>query len=127
MLLVPDWQRLNGLALPEIAAHQWAITTEILLSDLEKLDASDVHVVDYRTFLASPQSETQRIANAVGLDWDQDLADTLPLSKTTLSRPQPDKWRRIEPIIQSIWPIVQHADARARAFIEQRLSFASVV
>lgn len=125
MLLVPDWQKLNGLQLPEIAAHQWAITTEILLDDLEQLDAGNVEVVDYRTFLGSPQSEIQRIANSVGLDWDRELESALPLSKTTLSRPQQDKWRSIEPVIQSIWPIVERADKRARAFVEQRLAVPS--
>ena len=125
MLLVPDWQKLNGLQLPQVVAHQWAITTEILLDDLEKLDPNNVQVVDYQTFLGSPQSEIQRIANSVGLDWDRELENSLPLSKTTLSRPQQDKWRSIEPVIQSIWPIVQRANERARAFVEHRLTLAS--
>jgi hypothetical protein len=48
------------------------------------------------------------------------LADTLPLSKTTLSQPAAEKWRRIEPVVKAIWPIVEKADARARAFLERR-------
>lgn len=118
MLLVPGWQRLNGMQLPQIVAHQWAITTDTLISDLEKLDAERIYMVDYATFLASPQQETQRLAAAVGLSWDRALGDALPLSKTTVSKPSRDKWRRIEPIIDSIWPIVERADARARRFLE---------
>lgn len=120
LLLVPGWQRLNGLQIPQVAAHQWATTTETLLDDLEKLDPARVQVVDYRTFLSSPQEEMERIAEAIGLSWDRQLGETLPLSKTTVSQPNSEKWRRIEPVIQAIWPIVERADRRAREFMEGR-------
>ena len=119
LLLVPGWQRLNGLNMPQVAAHQWAITTETLLNDLEQLDPARVEVVDYRTFLSSPQAEMERIAEAVGLSWDRKLGPTLPLSKTTVSQPASEKWRRIEPVIEAIWPIVERADQRAREFVEK--------
>jgi len=117
---VPGWQRLNGLNMPQVAAHQWAITTETLLNDLEQVDPARVEVVDYRTFLSSPQSEMERIAEAVGLSWDRQLGQALPLSKTTVSQPASEKWRRAEPVIQALWPIVERADRRAREFMEQR-------
>ena len=120
LLLVPGWQRLNGLQIPQVAAHQWAITTETLLNDLEQLDPARVVVADYRSFLSSPQSEIERLAEAVDLSWDRQLGQTLPLSKTTLSQPQAEKWRRIEPVIQAVWPIVERADRRAREFVKQR-------
>jgi len=119
LLLVPGWQRLNGLNMPQVAAHQWAITTETLLNDLEQLDPARVEVVDYRTFLSSPQAEMERIAEAVGLSWDRKLGPTLPLSKTTVSQPASEKWRRIEPVIEAIWPIVERANQRAREFVEK--------
>jgi len=121
MLLVPGWERLKGLPLPEIVAHQWAITTNTLLDDLEQLDSDRVHVVDYSDFVASPRSEMERLASRAGLSWDRPLA-TLPLSKTTVSKPDPDKWRRIESAINAVWPIVEQADARAREFLELRRS-----
>lgn len=118
MLLVPGWQRLNGLNLAQIVAHQWSITTETLLDDLEKIDPSRVQVIEYGALLASPQTEAQRLANGVGLKWDRPLGQTLPLSKTTVSRPDKDKWRRLESAIQSVLPIVEAAEKRARAFLE---------
>lgn len=120
LLLVPGWRRLNGMPLPEIVANQWAITTETMLDDLERLEEGRVYAIDYTSFLAAPQPEMERLAAAVGLTWDRALGETLPLSKTTVSRPNKDKWRRIEPVISSIWPIVERADARARQFVEQR-------
>jgi hypothetical protein len=41
------------------------------------------------------------------------------LSKTTVSQPRAAKWRAIEPVIEALLPIVEKADARARAFIEE--------
>jgi hypothetical protein len=77
-------------------------------------------VIDYSAFLASPQTEIERIATGLGLGWDRQLGNALPLSKTTVSKPDPQKWRRMEKEIQSVMPIVERADARARAFLERR-------
>ncbi|GAA4740808.1 hypothetical protein GCM10023264_02230 [Sphingomonas daechungensis] len=120
LLLVPGWRRLNGMPLPEIVAHQWAITTETMLDDLEQIPDQRVHVVDYGSFLASPQAEMESLAPALGLGWDRQLGPSLPLSKVTVSAPEKDKWRRIEPTINTIWPIVEKADARAREFVARR-------
>ena len=119
LLLVPGWQKLKQMQLPQVVAHQWAITTEVLLDDLEKLQADRVQAIDYGRLLESPQSEMERIAAGLGLGWDRQLGDTLPLSKTTVSKPDREKWRELEPVIQSVWPIVEKADARARRFLAE--------
>jgi len=36
-----------------------------------------------------------------------------------VSRPKANKWRAIAPIIEAVLPIVEDADRRARAFVEQ--------
>ena len=122
LLLVPDWRRLNGLQLSEIVAHQWAITTDTMLNDLEQLSEERVSAIDYGTFLDAPQLEIERLTVEVGLDWDRQLGGTLPLSKTTVSQPDRQKWRRIEQTIQAVWPIVERADIRAREFLKSRSS-----
>lgn len=120
LLLVPGWEGLNGLSLPEIVAHQWAITTDILLDDLARLPPDRVHVLDYGELLASPQQQVERLAQKLGLDWDRQLGPRLPLSKTTVTEPRPDKWRAIEPLLPTLGPIVEEADARAHAFVAER-------
>lgn len=120
LLLVPGWQELKKKELPEIVAHQWAITTEVLLDDLERLGKGRVQAIDYGALVDSPQSEMERIAAGVGLGWDRHLGDTLPLSKTTVSRPDRQKWRQLEDVIRAVWPIVEKADARAREFMAER-------
>lgn len=120
LLLVPGWQELKRMELPKIVAHQWAITTEILLDDLERLGEGRVQAVDYGGLLDSSQSEIERIAAGVGVGWDRFLGDTLPLSKTTVSQPDRQKWRQLEGVIKAILPIVEKADSRARQFIAER-------
>lgn len=115
-LLVPGWPALNGRPLPEIVANQWAITMNRLLDDLEQIPSTRIRTVDYGEFLASPQSTMVHLTASLDLDWDGQLESPLPLSKTTLSRPDSDKWRQMADVIDAVWPIVQPADARARAF-----------
>ncbi len=118
LLLVPGWRDLQGLPLPEIAARQWKITMETLLGDLAGVPRERVHSIDYDEFVAEPQPAIAQLAASLGLGWDRALGTTLPFSKTTVSRPSADKWRRIESIIDQVWPIVADVDASARAFVE---------
>jgi hypothetical protein len=119
LLLVPGWRELDGRPLPEIVANQWAITTNQILDDLEGLPAERLTAVDYRQLLSSPQAAMEKLAGALDLDWDRILGRELPLSKTTVSRPREEKWREVQSIIESVWPIVEQAEERARAFIER--------
>lgn len=119
LLLVPGWQGLNGLPLPQIVARQWAITTDALLDDLATIPRERLRALVHGDFLASPQSTIEHLAASLDLGWDRPLGSDLPLSKYTVSRPSVDKWRAIEGVIESVWPIVEQADARARALVEQ--------
>ncbi len=120
LLLVPGWRALDGKSLPEVVAHQWSITTETILTDLDALPADRVHVIDHAEFLADPQGSVSSFCDLVGLGWDQQLGARLPLSKTTVTEPSDDKWRANADAIERIWPIVADADERARAFVAKR-------
>jgi hypothetical protein len=119
LLLVPGWRDLIGLPLPQIIAHQWASAMTVLLDDLDKLAPGRVRAISYEAFLAAPQRTVATLCDALGLGWDDDLPDRLPLSPTVVSAPEPDKWRRHEAIIGEIWPIVADVDARAREALER--------
>ena len=120
MLLVPGWRSLDGLPLVEVIARQWAITMDILLDDLAALPSNRVVALDYDAFLTDPPAAIERLARRLDLDWDEPLGAELPLSVTTLSKPAADKWRRHEAAIESIWPIVEAIDDRARTFATAR-------
>ena len=118
LLLVPGWEQLKAMPLPEIVAHQWAATTDILVNDLSELPAESVRALDYDEFLAAPQAAIERLCSSLDLDWDRVLGPGLPLSVTTVSDPRPDKWRRLETIIQSVMPIVAESERKARGALD---------
>jgi len=120
LVLVPGWRELIGRPLPVVVAHQWARTTNILLDDLSLLPKKRVCVLGYEDFLNSPQPVVERIARFTDLTWDKQLGAELPMSKVTVSRPDPDKWRRLEREIEAVMPIVEAAEIRARAFLADR-------
>lgn len=119
LLLVPGWRDLIAQPLPQIIARQWAITTDTLVSDLEKLPRERVRVIAYEEFVAAPRPRIEALAHSLDLGWDRELGRQLALSKHTVSRPDPEKWRAVEQLIESVIPIVASADARARRFVER--------
>ncbi len=118
-LLVPDWRELIGAPLAQVVARQWESATKIMLDDLDALDRDDWTGIDHGRFVASPQAQAERICSWAGLDWDVTLEQSLPLSRYTLTPPDPDKWRRhaaqIEPRLATMQAIVQRAAAAAAA------------
>ena len=118
LLLIPGWQRLVGQPLERIVAQQWATTTEVLIDDLSRLPEGRVRGIVFDEFVDAPQAVMRSLAESLGLPWDRCLGPQLPLSKTTVSRPGKEKWRVIEPVIDAVWPLVEKADAKARAFVE---------
>ncbi len=119
LLLVPGWQDLIGRPLPQVIARQWATTTELLLDDLAKIPKDRLRGIVHGEFLAAPQPTTEALAGSLGLQWDRPLGASLPLSKTTVSRPRPEKWRSNEKVIEALLPLVEKADSRARAFVAE--------
>lgn len=115
MLLVPGWRDLDGRPIEEIVARQWAITMDTLLDDIADLPSTRVATVRYDAFLADPQGEAERICRANELGWDASI-DALPLSKTTLTPPDPDKWRKHEAAIARVLPGIRGTIERAERY-----------
>jgi hypothetical protein len=119
LVLVPGWREWNGAPLPQIVAHQWVAASTILLDDLAALDPGRVVSIDYDAFLVDPQAAMESLANSLGLGWDRQLPDILPASRMTLTAPDPDKWRELEPDIEAIMPLVEPVAERAWACVER--------
>ncbi|WP_162454695.1 sulfotransferase [Pseudoxanthomonas kalamensis] len=115
-LLTPGWRELSGQPLAEIVVRQWETAMRLMLDDLESLPPADWTAVDYERFLANPQQEAMRLSRWADWSWDCELDDQLPLSRYTLTQPDPDKWRRhaaeIEPRL-SQWRITMERAASA--------------
>jgi hypothetical protein len=113
-LLTPDWRRLSGRPLADIVCHQWETATRILLDDLEAGPREDWTTVEHGLFVADPQAEVRRLAAWAGWEWDREVGE-LPLSRYTLTPPDPDKWRRHEADLGPRLAVLQPTIARARA------------
>jgi hypothetical protein len=120
LLLVPGWRELIGRPLQEVVAAQWKATTSILLDDLAAFPASRCHAIRYDEFLAAPGEMMTRLCNAVGLTWDRPIDAGLPLSRYTVSKPSPDKWRANAEVIEQVLPDLQATLERAERFASDR-------
>ncbi len=114
-LLTPGWRDLSGRPIAEIVARQWQATVQVLLDDLGALRQEDWVGIDHGNFLADPQGQAARLCEWAGLDWDLRLGRELPLSRYTLSRPDPEKWREhaaaIEPMLSRMQALARRAAA----------------
>ena len=117
MLLVPGWEHFLGLQYDEVAARQWATTTDILLGDLAQLPEDRWCAVGYEALLADPNTVLEGLAQRLGLEWDRPLPGPLPHSRTTLDAPDPEKWRRNEEQLDRVWHLVAESAARADAVL----------
>jgi len=128
LLLPPGWRGLAGKSLGEIAAFQWAAAHRAILADLADLPASRRCVVRYENLLADRAGELRRLCEFAGIPFGprmQALCEgELPLSRFTLSRPDPEKWRRHEAEIEAAMPGV--AAVAERLASQHRVVHASV-
>lgn len=116
-LLTPGWRQLAGRPLEEIVAAQWAATMQVLLDDLAALPDGQWIGIKHGRFLADPQGEVRRICGWAGLAWDRTLGRELPLSRYTLTPPDPEKWRRHEPATEATRARWEPQAARAGALL----------
>jgi hypothetical protein len=119
LLLPPGWREQRDKPLEEIAAWQWRVTNEVILSDLAQLPAADWTSVHYADFVADPERETRRLVTFAGVPFDDRLRARvqapLPLSRHTLTAPKQDKWHKYEAEILRVLPQLEPTWARLRA------------
>ncbi|MGH8028107.1 MAG: sulfotransferase family protein [Pseudoxanthomonas sp.] len=124
LVLVPGWRNLTSGPLHRIVATQWQATMECLLDVIETLGPDRWCAMDYAALLAEPQKQMQELSAALALPWDRQLGETLPLSRYTLTRPAPDKWRKhaalIEPMLPGLMPTMERARLMLAAGLAQR-------
>ncbi len=119
LLLVPGWRDLAELSMAEIAARQWSIATAQLVADLEALPAGSWCVASYDRLVAEPRAEIARLAEFLELPWDREIHAPLPLSRHTLTSPEPEKWRHNAEELRPVLPLLEESAARARDLFAQ--------
>jgi hypothetical protein len=116
MLLPPGWRDMNGKSIAEIATFQWRMCNQIALDDLQSLPRERWICIRHEDFIARPEAMVRQLCAFAAVRFDTPLAEkvsaTLPLSKTTVSRPDPDKWRRHEAELKPLLPSLESLQAR---------------
>ena len=113
LLLTPGWRELSGKSLAEIVAAQWSTATRYLLDDLEQLPPDRWCVASYDALVHTPNEEVRRLAKFLEFEWDRELAAPLPLSRTTLTAPDAEKWKRNAAELEIALPLVAEVAGRA--------------
>jgi hypothetical protein len=105
-LLPPGWRSMVGKSLADIAAFQWSASNQIILDGLTRLPKDRWTMIAYQALIDDPERELKRICRFAEVDaaslHGQDRR--LPLSKTNLTPPDPEKWRAHEAEIMRLLP-----------------------
>ena len=122
LVLVPGWRDLRSASLEEICAHQYIACNEAVLAARDQIEPSRWIEIAYEDLLADSVAELQRLYRQLNLGFVEEAhAEALARrpAKTTLTDPEPDKWRRQNPeAVERILPLV--------AEIERRLGYEAV-
>ncbi len=117
-LLPKGWQAMRGKSVPEIAAFQWAASNHAIMDGLSNLDRGRWMACDYASFIADPGAvlNSIRAFASPGTEVAPLNIGALPLSRSTVSQPHPDKWRRHEKEIELLWSSVAEIQDRIERF-----------
>jgi len=91
----------------EIAAFQWETTNRIVLDDLQQLPRSRWMPLNYADLVSDPRAAVGRVCEFLDIPlsgMEAKFHSPLPLSKFTLTPPDPQKWRRHEAGIEALLP-----------------------
>ncbi|MGK7296820.1 MAG: sulfotransferase [Candidatus Wenzhouxiangella sp. M2_3B_020] len=119
LLLIPGWKTLPADDVAAIAAHQWRAAHEAMLERFEQLPAERVVTLRYESLRVEPEAALKRLCAALNVAIP-DVEGALPLSRHTLTPPDPDKWRRNADDLERVLPMVEDTRRRIEEFLQLR-------
>lgn len=119
-LLPQGWRKMRGRSLAEIAAFQWSASNTVIMEGLAPLPAERWTTLTYRAFIADPGKSLTGLSRFAGIEAaDVQLnGGALPLSRTTLTPPHPDKWKKYEHELEALWPDLSETAGKIERFCE---------
>lgn len=94
----PGWRETLRRPLEEICAWSWRQHVEAAEAALRAVPEGQKQLVRYEDLVADPGNAAREMACFCDLRWSPRVAEFLarrPLSRTTVSAPESDKWRRL--------------------------------
>jgi hypothetical protein len=95
-LLPPGWREMTGRSLADIATFQWTRSNDAIIDSLRALPAGRCHTLSYRHLVDDPSAALGALMRFVRMPMQALAIKPLPVSRTSLSPPHPDKWRAHE-------------------------------
>lgn len=120
LLLIPGWRKLQEDDIALTAATQWQQAHETMMQDLQQVDSKNILGIKYENFLESPQAHIEKICTFSNLSWDKQLDKNLPLSRHTLTKPDPNKWQKNKLELTRVLPKVQGTFDKLEKFLENK-------
>ncbi len=119
-LLPPGWRSMIGKSLVDIAAFQWSASNSIILDQLATLPPGRWTAVSYRSLVSDPSGVRARLCRFVSPELRSHAIQigALPLSRTTLTPPHPDKWKKYEQEITALLPSLDKINRRITEMCE---------
>lgn len=122
-LLPPEWREHKNKAFSDIAAFQWQKTNSIIQDQLGQLATTRWTTIDYQELIDSPHDELTKLAEFCQLTPFNTALDlqthSLPLSATTLSAPDSEKWRRFASELSPYKTAIAATMSTIRTFAEK--------
>ena len=118
--LIEGWRELIGAPPARVCSTQWSAITSAVLDDLGSLDTSRWTVASYEGLLADAQAEIGGLVNRLGVSWDGDVPDPLPVTASAVTVPDPGKWVRNSSEIAAFMPDVEPVAERLRSMASAR-------
>jgi hypothetical protein len=115
-LLPPGWREMTGKSLAEIAAFQWRASNDTIMEDLASLPQARRMAVAYRQLVDDPPRTVEKLCRFAGVADGVAPDRQLPLSRTVLTPPHPEKWRKYEAEIDGLMPSISDTCERIREF-----------
>jgi hypothetical protein len=110
-LFPPGWRELKEKSIPDIAAAQWRAANQFIVDDLTKIPREHWALIEYEELIADPDKQIRKLCEFAAFEVDG-ILDTilkhpLPLSQTTLTPPDSEKWRRHQSEIDRVTPTLE--------------------
>lgn len=108
-LLPPGWRNMIGKSLAEIAAFQWLQSNRIVANELLSLPRERWITINYETLVQDPAAAQTDLCQFIdpSIQPAPIRPGMLPLSRTTLSPPHPDKWKKHRAEIEALMPSLE--------------------
>jgi hypothetical protein len=108
LVLPSKWREMKGKSLAEIACFQWMQCNQMIMNSLQQLDTRRWISTSYDTFLSNPEQTIDKLLRFSNIELAQlNTTEILQPSRTTITTPDPDKWKKYQHEILALLPKFQ--------------------